>query len=123
MQENRHIYIGTVVEGDGIAARDYDMPTANLSFHDEIRLDTGVYAAVITYNETPYEGVVCYGVGNPKKFEAHLFGFNGELVGEKLSVELIEKVSELIPWQSKERMRQKIFHDIELVKASLAKHL
>lgn len=123
MQETRHIYTGTVVRGDGIASRDYDMPTANLEFHDEIDLDTGVYAAVITYNNTPFEGVVCYGVGLPRKFEAHLFDFTGELLGETLSVELIEKVSELIPWQSKDRMRQKIFHDIELVRASLRKHL
>jgi len=70
---------------------------------------------ITEYKGQKFESVVCYGVGDPVKFEVHLFELDSDLLGEDLKVELLFKVSELIPWQSKERMRQKIFHDVELV--------
>lgn len=115
MTEKKIKFRGTVIAGDGIAGVDYDFPTANLRFIKEPNIDTGVYAALTKYKGNEFESVVCYGVGNPVKFEVHLFELNDELLGKELEVELLYKVSELIPWQSKERMRQKIFHDVELV--------
>lgn len=121
MLANNNIFLGIVVKGDGVAARDYDLPTANLKFLKEPDIDTGVYAARVDYEGVNYDAVVCYGVGEDEKFEVHMFGFTGDVMGERLSVAIVDKVSELIPWQSKERMRQKIFHDLELVHARLAK--
>jgi riboflavin kinase/FMN adenylyltransferase len=109
-------YTGTVEPGQGVAFRDYDIPTANLTFDEDVQLETGVYAAITTWKEQEYESILCYGVGDPPKFEVHIFDFDEDIYGEKLEVGIIEKVSELIPWQSKERMRQKIIHDIGLVK-------
>jgi len=109
-------YIGKVEPGEGIAFRDYDIPTANLTFEEDVELETGVYAAMTTCMGKEYESILCYGVGEPAKFEVHLFDFDENIYGEKLEVGIIKKVSELIPWQSKERMRQKIIHDIGLVK-------
>ena len=120
MDDRRAIVRGTVVKGDGVASRDYNLPTANLDVK-EPGIDTGVYAAHVRYKDQPYKAIVCYGVGNPAKFEVHLFDFDGDLTGEELTVGLIDKVSELIPWQSKERMRQKILHDIQLVREYLDK--
>lgn len=110
-------YIGVVTEGEGIAFRDFDVPTANLSFEEEVNVEPGVYAALTEYRGKEYESVLCYGVGEPPKFEVHLFDFNDKIYGETLKVGIVEKVSEVIPWDSKERMRQKIIHDLELVRA------
>lgn len=103
------------MRGDGVAGRDLDTPTANLDLQD-VDLEHGVYAAYATYDDRTYSAIVCYGVGEPPKFEVHLLDFDQDIFGEQLSVEILQKVSELIPWSSKERMRQKILHDVETAK-------
>ena len=110
------VYIGVVEEGEGVAFRDFDVPTANLSFSDDVDIEPGVYAALTEYKGKKYESVLCYGVGEPPKFEVHLFDFDETIYGQTLKVGIVEKVSEIIPWDSKERMRQKIIHDLELVR-------
>jgi len=122
MVDENTVLEGTVVKGDGISGRDYNLPTANIHFSDELDVESGVYAAVVEHDDEEYESIVCYGAGDPPKFEAHMFGFYGDLVGQMLRISLVEKVSEIIPWQSKERMRQKIIHDIELVYNVLQKN-
>ena len=109
-------YRGVVEAGEGAAFRDYNVPTANLALNQPVILDPGVYAAMTTWRDTAYESVVCYGVGSPPKFEVHLFDVDVDMYGGTLEVEVFEKVSELIPWESKERMRQKILHDLDLVR-------
>ncbi|MBT3602727.1 MAG: hypothetical protein HN521_06630 [Candidatus Latescibacteria bacterium] len=107
---------GVVEKGQGIALRDYDVPTANLAVEGKLQLETGVYAALTEYKEKKYESIVCYGTGDDgNKFEVHLFDFDQYIYGDTLDVELLEKVSEIIPWHSKERMRQKIVHDLQMV--------
>ena len=106
---------GTVVRGDGIAGKEFNIPTANLFFADPLKLDFGVYAATVYYQEDNYDAVVVYGAGQEPKFEVHLFDFSGDLYGKDIKVKVLKKVSEIMPWVSKERMRQKILHDIELV--------
>lgn len=109
---------GVVEKGLGIALRDFDVPTANLAIEGRLELETGVYAAITEYKGKKFESIVCYGTGDEgKKFEVHLFDFDQYIYGDTLDVEMIEKVSEIIPWHSKERMRQKIVHDLQLVKA------
>ena len=99
-----------------MAGRDYDTPTANLDLPRDIDLEFGVYAAVTHYEDKEYHSTVCYGVGDPPKFEVHLFNFDKNILGEELNVDIIEQVSELVPWESIERMRQKILHDLEMAR-------
>ena len=106
------LYTGLVVQGDGVARRDFDVPTANLDLHRLPRVRYGVYAASIVLADHPMRGVVSWGPGKVRKFEAHLFDFEGDLLGKTLSVTLLKRVGEWIPWTSKERMRQKIWNDI-----------
>ena len=105
----------TVVSGEGVAGTVYDLPTANLYLDQELSdvIDPGVYAAYVYYAENEYEAVAYQ--DESKKFEVHLFDFEGDLVGKVLKVKLLRKVSEYIPWISVDRMRQKIQHDVELV--------
>ncbi len=112
----KKIITGIVERGDGISLRDYGIPTANLDLKGiDPGISFGVYAARVKSPFGTYLGALCYGVGEPPKFEVHLLGFEGNLLGRELSVEVVEKVSELIAWTSRERMRQKIVHDIQLV--------
>lgn len=109
---------GIVVEGDGLAGPALGAPTANLDLKN-VHLDSGVYAAFADYNGNRYDATVCYGVGEPPKFEVHIFDFDKNILGEELAVEIVEKVSELVPWESTERMRQKILHDFEMAQQLL----
>lgn len=112
--------IGRVIKGEGIAGREYGTPTANLDVAD-LSLDFGVYAAIVKYQKQQFGATVCYGVGEPAKFEVHLHDFSGDLLGQKLKIKIIEKVSELVDWQSTEQMRQKILHDIKMSQKVLKK--
>ena len=115
-------YKGIVEKGDGLAGRDYGVPTANLMLGHDIGIDFGVYAARTKCAAGIFNSTVCYGVGSPPKFEVHLLGFDGNLLGKEIEVEILERISELVPWQSLERMRQKILHDIEMAKEIFKSH-
>lgn len=108
------VYTGVVIQGDGEAGRDFDVPTANLALSPLPGIRHGVYAASIELANHHMHGIVSWGAGSGKmhKFEVHLFDFEGDLVGKTLTVTLLKRVGEWIPWTSKERMRQKIWNDI-----------
>lgn len=108
------MYQGIVIRGDGSASRDYNVPTANLDFLPRPKIRYGVYAATIKYASKKYFGLVCWGAGSPAKFEVHLFEFHEDLYGKKITVTLGERLSNLVPWESKKLMRQKINHDLDL---------
>ena len=114
------IFRGKVVTGDGVAGRDLGTPTANLDL-SKVDLEPGVYAAEAYLQGEKHDSIVCYGIGEPPKFEVHLFNFDEDIIGEELEVEIVEQVGELVPWSSVERMRQKILHDIELAGEVLKK--
>lgn len=105
-----------VIKGDGIASRDFDVPTANLDLHPLPRIRYGIYAASVILADHPMRAIVCWGAGKPPKFEVHLFEFEGDLLGKTLEVQLLKRIGELVPWISKERMRQKIWSDVALVR-------
>ncbi len=106
---------GKVIQGDGIAGFEFGVPTANLDLKEWPEVGKGVYAAVVEVDSWRFQGVVSYG-GNPLKFEVHLLNFDGDLVGRTMTVELLDKVSEFLPWNTKERLRQKILHDVQMTR-------
>lgn len=108
-------FIGVVVRGEGVATRDFNVPTANLDLGHTADLEHGVYAARVTVGDWEFGGALCYGSGEPPKFEVHLLEFEGDLLGKEIEIEVVEKVGELLDYDSKERLRQKILHDVQLV--------
>lgn len=108
-------YSGVVVKGEGIAGRDFNVPTANIGLKEDPKLEHGVYAVRVLKDGWEFPGALCWGVGDPSKFEVHLLNFSGDLIGKTLDIEIIEKVSELFSYASKERLRQKIQHDVQQV--------
>ncbi len=108
-------FTGPVVRGEGIAGRDFDFPTANLDLGREPELEYGVYAARVYFDGWYFPGALCYGSGEPPKFEVHLLGFEGDLLGKELDIIIVKKIGELINYDSNERLRQKIQHDVQQV--------
>jgi FAD synthase len=112
-------FVGRVVKGDGVAGPIYGLATANLDLSLHPNLDVGIYAGHVTYEGKQHGAVVCYGNSERKKFEVHILDFNKQIVGETLEGVVLAQVSEYVDGYSTERLRQKMIHDTELVRAYL----
>lgn len=94
---------GEVVKGRGVG-RTLDFPTANVDISDVRKLlpAHGVYAVRVCLpgEAARRPGVMNLGVrptfadGRGTKLEVHLPGFRGELVGSRLTVDLVERIRE-----------------------------
>lgn len=104
---------GTVEKGLGIAGPLLGTPTANLALEAPPPLPWGVHAAMVLHDDAAWPAVVCYGADEQhKKFEVHLIDWQGTLVGETLTVDVIAKIRDLVPWESVDQMRALIQQDI-----------
>lgn len=90
---------GEVVHGDKIG-RAIGFPTANLQVDDERKLlpAAGVYAVKIALRDKEYAGMLNVGIrptvsdSGIVRLETHIFGFDGNLYGEKITVSLVRRV-------------------------------
>ena len=120
----RHVVNGTVVEGDR-RGRELGFPTANvLGDSSEELPDEGVYAGYVTRadgmvyvsaisigrRETFYERGLCL-------VEAHLLDFDGDLYGERLTVEITHPVRPQRRFLSVDELVQQIGRDVADVRA------
>lgn len=113
------IITGTIIPGLGIAGRDLGFPTANIAPDGAVVTPNGVYAGRMTVNGASYDAAICIGADGHAKVEAHLIGFSGDLLGAKAELHVVERVSDLVPWESAEHMRAKIADDIQRVTNTL----
>lgn len=112
------MFSGKVIQGDGMGEK-YGYPTANLDTQSQdTHLKVGVYAGYAWYRNKKYPAAIVL-QGNPWKVEVHLLGYTGDLYGEELKVDAMERVSEVEKCDTEEELIAKIRHDIELVKELL----
>lgn len=105
--------VGIVEKGLGIAGPLFGTPTANLKLDQLPDLPRGVYAAVATMDAVMYPAVVCFGAdAERKKFEVHIIDWSGDLAGVQVQVEIVEKIHDMIPWESAEQMREIVLNDV-----------
>ena len=121
-----HRLRGTVVHGRGEGAA-LGVPTANLEVHHEAAVPAdGVYAGYTIVDDTRVPAAISLGL--PPTFphasarvEAHLIGWEGELYGREIVVELIERVRAQRQFDSLSGLAEAIAHDIVLVEAMLSR--
>ncbi|HSF94272.1 MAG TPA: bifunctional riboflavin kinase/FAD synthetase [Thermohalobaculum sp.] len=92
-----HTVAGAVIRGDQ-RGRDLGYPTANLALGEQIVPRHGIYAARVEVLDGPHAGVhdgvasigirPTFGVNAPN-FEVHLFDFDGDLYGTRISAGLV----------------------------------
>jgi len=85
---------GPVVKGAG-RGRELGIPTANLKCDQQLIPDDGVYAGRCTIEGRTRAAAVSIGTNptfgdNPRTVEAHLVGFEGDLYGRTLRLELVD---------------------------------
>lgn len=111
------MFSGEVIHGDGLGTL-FGFPTANFDPSMlAISLDAGVYAARATYTDKTYDAALCV-YRDMKKIEVHLLEYaGGDLYGEMLIIEPLDKISEFVECKDTRELVAKIAADIEKIKA------
>jgi riboflavin kinase/FMN adenylyltransferase len=113
-----------VVHGKRIG-HELGTPTANLTVGHEFAVPaTGVYAGWATVGGERYPAAISVGV--PPTFpdatcdlEAHLIGFTGDLYGQEMVLEFVERVREQRSFPSRDALAQAIADDVARIAALL----
>ncbi len=107
---------GTVEYGNAIG-RTIGFPTANICV-DENRIMPleGVYATITEYDEKMYPSITNYG-GKPTfndnriLLETNLFDFNGDLYGQRISISFVEKLRDIMTFESADALKSQLIID------------
>jgi riboflavin kinase/FMN adenylyltransferase len=125
---HRYLIQGKVVRGRGIG-RTLDYPTANVDVPDGRKLLPlpGVYAVLATVleeEEALRPGVMNIGTRptfglTEMKIEVHFPGFEGDLTGRTLRIELVDRIRDEKRFPGPEELRQRIALDVEVARKIL----
>jgi riboflavin kinase/FMN adenylyltransferase len=123
---------GVVVKGEG-RGRQLGFPTANLRVDaNRILPARGVYAVVISKGSTQLKGVANVGVrptfgGRNMTVEAHVLDFDGDLLGETLQLDFIERLRPERRFKSEGSLRSAILEDVngarEVLEEKVLRHV
>jgi riboflavin kinase / FMN adenylyltransferase len=120
-----HRVEGVVVRGDQ-RGRELGFPTANLmcAAHVAIPAD-GVYAAWLHQRGKTYAAAVSIGTnptfaGRERRVEAFLLDFDGDLYGERVSLDFVAHLREMRKYEGPEKLVEQISLDVEQTRAVLS---
>ncbi|MFO0780610.1 MAG: riboflavin kinase [Candidatus Gracilibacteria bacterium] len=112
---------GTVMKGV-LMGRKMGFPTINVAF-DTTSLPFGVYASRVRTPDGVYKGALHYG---PRKvlslmepsLEVHLLDFSGDLYGQKVTIEVLEKIRDTKDFEDMDALKRQIRFDVDAVRAT-----
>ena len=101
-----------------------DTYTANVETVNELRPAPGVYAVKVQHGSNRFGGAANIGVkptfgGTEVSIEVHLFDFSGDLYGQRLRVEFVERLRSEKRFASVTELAGQIARDIESARAAL----
>jgi riboflavin kinase/FMN adenylyltransferase len=97
-------------------------PTANLNEVDNLVPGNGVYAVDVSWQDRTWRGAANVGP-NPtfgeqaRKVEVHLLDFEGDLYGERLSLDFIAKIRDTRAFAGVDELVQQIRDDVNAVRS------
>jgi riboflavin kinase/FMN adenylyltransferase len=111
---------GLIVKGFQ-RGRQMGMPTANFGQIEQLVPADGVYAGRCTVGGKTYAAGVSIGTlptfnETKRQVEAHLLGFDGDLYGQTLDLELIDFVRDQVKFNGIEQLKEKMWRDMEVCK-------
>ncbi|MBT3539129.1 hypothetical protein HOF40_00600 [Candidatus Parcubacteria bacterium] len=111
---------GIVIKGDGLGHK-YGYPTANLDcLKRDIKISGGVYAAWGFFDNKKYKAALVI-QEKPWKVEVYLIGLDEDIYGRHVEVEVVQKVSELEKFDTKDEVIKKIHSDMKMIEEMLEK--
>ncbi len=116
MSEVIYVIEGVVERGRELGRR-LGFPTVNVALHGDDKLSCGVYKSSVTINGVLYRAVTNIGV-NPtvgvvkQRSESYIIDFQGDLYGQLIKIELIEKLRDEQCFASVDALREQIAQDV-----------
>jgi riboflavin kinase/FMN adenylyltransferase len=109
---------GTVQQGKNRGGAQVGFHTANIKLFDELKPLNGVYAVSVIYQEKMYAAVANIGYSptfNDQEYtlEIHLLDFSGNLYGQTIRVNFIERLRDEIKFDSIAALSEQIKLDIQ----------
>ena len=107
---------GIVVHGDA-RGRTIGYPTANLAPFDRVYLPSeGVYVAEVEVDGKRYRAMTSVGKnvtfdGTELRIEAHIFGFDRFIYGEKITIFWLEKIRDMVKFDGIESLMEQMKSD------------
>lgn len=107
---------GIVVHGDA-RGRTIGYPTANLAPFDRVYLPSdGVYVADVEIEGTIYRAMASVGKnvtfdGTELRLEAHIFDFDKEIYGEKITIYWLDKIRDMVKFSGIEELMEQMKKD------------
>ena len=94
------------------------MPTANFDCGEQMVPADGVYAGRCMVGGVTYPAGVSIGTlptfdGTKRQVEAHLLGFDGDLYGQTLELEVIDFLRDQVKFKDVEQLKEKMWRDME----------
>jgi riboflavin kinase/FMN adenylyltransferase len=108
---------GTVGKGQA-RGQTLGFPTANLEGVSTLVPGDGVYAVRVCWQGKKFSGAANIGP-NPtfaemkRKIEVHLIDFSGDLYGQRLTVEFIERIRDTRPFAGIQELKEQLLLDVE----------
>jgi len=118
---------GRVITGAGRGASILGIPTANIETPNELAPREGVYAVKVKIDGKVYDGVANIGKnptfgGGELSYEAHLFDFNGDLLGKDIRLFFIDRIRGERTFPGPDALKREINKDIETARLILKEH-
>ena len=113
--------IGTVMKG-AMLGRKMGFPTINVVY-DVLELPYGVYVSRVWTDNGAYKGALHFGprrilnVEEPA-LEVHLLDFSGDLYGQKVKIDVLEKIRDTQDFENMESLKKQIRLDVDAVRAT-----
>ena len=112
---------GTVMKGM-LMGRKMGFPTINVAFAST-ELPFGVYASRVYTPDGVYKGALHFG---PRKvmglmepsLEVHLLDFSGDLYGQMVKIDVIEKIRDTKDFDDPDALKRQIRYDVDAVRAT-----
>ena len=109
---------GAVVHGNKIGNK-LGFPTANIDIGQKHKLTppTGIYAVNVLHNRQRYGGMLYIGNRptlrefNNQTTEVNIFGFNKDIYGDKLQLEMVERIRDDVQFDKLEELQQQLEKD------------
>jgi len=119
--KERGITLWGEVTGGNKLGRRLGFPTANLTVNKSFAAADGVYAARVTVEGKIYDAMANLGYkpsvsdGGKRVLEANLFGFEGDLYGRTIGIELLDFIRPEMRFDSFGALREALARDRETI--------
>ncbi|TMM58453.1 bifunctional riboflavin kinase/FAD synthetase [Maribacter algarum] len=123
----KYMLTGTVKRGKGLG-RKLNFPTANLHIAEDYKLipKNGVYVVQCKMNDSIVSGMMNIGFnptvdGTEQTVEIHFFDLDKDLYGQKLQIDIIERIRDEHKFESVDALKVQLLKDKETSLSILAK--